>query len=87
MQLRSQKENLKLNDEVVKLAKIFALKYYDEKEIEWGIVPNSEDVDLEGVDFIGNAQWKKEIECDPDNEKLSDIFFENFLPESTCMLH
>ena len=68
-----------LNYEALKLAKNFALKYHDENkdenEIEWEIFPDSQDFDLEGVNFSRDAQWKKEIECDPDNDKLSDMFF------------
>ena len=62
-QLTSQKEFVKINDDLVKLATNFALKHHDEKkdekEIEWEIVPNSGDFDLEGFYFSIEVQCKK----------------------------
>ena len=42
--------------------------------------PDIEDVDLEGDNFSRDVQQKKEIQCDTNNDKFSDLIFDHFMP-------
>ena len=60
------------------------MKYHDEKQVGkesyWCTIEDADSIDLGGVDFCANAERRKDVELDPNNENLSIVCFENFFP-------
>ena len=60
------------------------MKFYDdkklEKEFEWNIKDNKYYIDLGGVDFDTEVEWKKDIKLNPNNEHVLKVYFEHLFP-------
>ena len=56
------------------------MKYEDEKieKLQWHMIHEFEHADLGRVDFDSETESKKDIEFDPNDGNIADVFIENF---------
>ena len=50
--------------------------------MEWGSIDDTDYINLGGVDFQSDVEWKKEIELIPNGENLLEVRFEHFFPSA-----
>ena len=48
--------------------------------MEWGTIDRTDSIDLRGVDLDAEVEWRKDIELNPNDENLSEVYFEHFFP-------
>ena len=57
------------------------MKHQDDKQIdkklEWVTIDDEYSVNLGGIDFESDAEWKKDIELNPNDDNLAELHFEH----------
>ena len=84
--LKPQREFPPLFDDATCSFNRFCMKYYDhkelEKELEWDKAHDTDSIDLGGLDFGSDVEWRKDIEINPNDENIFEACFEHFFPRA-----